>query len=136
MSLVKILAYLPAQHLVESGEWRCDPVSVKESVKMGLFKKFARMMEPPNREGSGVYWVTARCSRCGETIRARVNLSNDLSPEYDGETLTFVCRKVLIGEARCFQQVEVWLKFDQNRKLLAREISGGSFADESVEQPL
>jgi len=99
---------------------------------MGLFKKFASMLEPPRREGAGAYWVTARCNRCGETIHARVNLSNDLSPEYDGETLIYVCRKVLIGEARCFQQIEVWLKFDQNRKLLAREISGGKFVDEEV----
>jgi hypothetical protein len=96
---------------------------------MGLFKKLARALMPPTREGAGEYWIAVRCKRCGEVIRARVNLSNDLSPEYDGETLTYICRKVLIGEKRCFQQVEVWLKFDASRKLIDREISGGSFVD-------
>ncbi len=103
---------------------------------MGLFKKISRMLAPPSRGDAGGYWVAVRCKRCGEVIRARVNLSNDLSPEYEGETLTYVCRKVLIGENRCFQQVEVWLKFDQNRNLIDREVRGGSFVDEEAQPAL
>jgi hypothetical protein len=97
---------------------------------MGFFKKLTNFLTPPRQGEANAYWINVRCKRCGEVIRSRVNLSNDLSPEYDGETMTFVCRKVLIGENRCFQQIEVWLKFDANHKLIDREISGGSFAEE------
>ena len=102
---------------------------------MGLFKKLTSFFAPPSRGEANVYWINARCKRCGEVIRSRVNLSNDLSSEDEGETLTYGCRKVLIGENRCFQQIEVWLKFDANRKLINREINGGSFVDESATDP-
>jgi hypothetical protein len=102
---------------------------------MGLFDKLSRLLKGNQLAGgktadAGAYWITVRCNRCGEVVKGRVNLNNDLSPEYDGETLTYTCRKVLIGEQRCFQQIEVWLKFDAGRKLMNREIRGGSFADE------
>jgi hypothetical protein len=43
--------------------------------------------------------------------------------------VTYFCRKVLMGEKRCFQQIEVELTFDRNRKLTERKIKGGKFAD-------
>jgi hypothetical protein len=104
---------------------------------MDFFKKLSSFLTPTSRGEADAYWINARCNRCGEVVRSRVNLNNDLSPEYDGEVLSYVCRKVLIGganksgEQRCFQQIEVWLKFDAGRKLVEREIRGGSFADEA-----
>lgn len=97
---------------------------------MSLWKKITNILSPPVQGDPIAYWVTVRCTRCGEIIRARVNLSNDLSAEYDGNRTTYVCRKVLLGESRCFQQIEVILKFDLNRKLLDRMISGGEFVDQ------
>lgn len=95
---------------------------------MSLFKKITSIFSsPPNRSDPTAFWVTVRCNRCGEIIRSRVNLSNDLSAAYDGNRTSYVCRKVLLGESRCFQQIEVVLKFDENRKLLDRTISGGEF---------
>jgi hypothetical protein len=40
-----------------------------------------------------------------------------------------VCRKILMGEGRCFQQIEVVLKFDQDRRMVDRTISGGDFIE-------
>jgi hypothetical protein len=94
---------------------------------MSFWKKINSLLSPPKKADQPAYWVTVRCSRCGEIIRARVNLSNDLSAEYDGNRTSYVCRKVLLGESRCFQQIEVVLKFDENRKLLDRTVSGGEF---------
>jgi hypothetical protein len=78
------------------------------------------------------YWIAVRCKRCGEVIRARVNLYNDLSVEYggdDGQT-TYMCRKLLTGNSqRCFQAVEVILTFDASRRLMDRQITGGAFVD-------
>ncbi|MEP7359420.1 MAG: hypothetical protein ABI847_19370, partial [Anaerolineales bacterium] len=64
-----------------------------------------------------------------EVIEAPVDLRNDLSVEYDGPSgaAEYVCRKVLMGKARCFQQVEVVLRFDANKKLIDNETTGGKF---------
>jgi hypothetical protein len=58
------------------------------------------------------YWIYAKCRRCGEPLRGRVNLAND--PSLDDDGVTWVVRKGLIGSGanRCFQSVEVMLKFD------------------------
>jgi hypothetical protein len=102
---------------------------------MGLLKKLSSLFSAPEgrpekRDEAG-YWVFARCNRCGETLRTRVNLHNDLSIEYgegEGET-TYFCRKTLIGDKLCFQRVEVELTFDAQRRLIDRQISGGEFVD-------
>ena len=95
---------------------------------MSLWKKITSILSsPPSQSDVIAFWVTVRCNRCGEIIRSRVNLSNDLSAEYDGSRTSYVCRKVLLGESRCFQQIEVVLKFDENRKLFDRTVSGGEF---------
>jgi hypothetical protein len=96
---------------------------------MGLLKKLARMFDAAPAEP--VYWVRARCHRCGEVVQARVNLNNDLSVDYDqaGEP-HFFCHKVLMGEGRCFQRIDVELTFDANRRLQERSISGGQFVDD------
>jgi hypothetical protein len=34
-----------------------------------------------------------------------------------------------MGGGRCFQQIEVELKFDSNKKPIEKQISGGQFVD-------
>jgi hypothetical protein len=94
-----------------------------------LFKKLTNLFSAPKQQDSYEYWIFVRCDRCGEKISTRVDLRNDLSPEYgeeEKETI-FYCRKVLMGQKLCFQQVEVHLKFSEKREPLDREISGGKF---------
>ena len=82
---------------------------------------------------ANVYWVTVKCKRCGEIIRARINLNNDLSVEYsDGNRKTYFCRKILMGEGHCFQRVEVELTFDGNKQVANQQITGGSFVEEEI----
>ena len=79
--------------------------------------------------GSGdanVYWIYAQCRRCGEPLRSRVNLANDPSLDDDGEA--WIIRKGLIGSGanRCFQTVEVTLKFDKKKQdVIESEAVGG-----------
>lgn len=95
---------------------------------MSLFKRVSSLLS--SKSGTPAEWVAVKCNRCGEVIRARINLYNDLSLEYDesGKEIYF-CRKMLMGEGRCFQRIEVELTYDANRKLLSREISGGQFVE-------
>lgn len=101
---------------------------------MNLFKKISAMLSSSSNAGDDHnLWVAVKCSRCGEIIRARIDLRNDLSIDYgdNGGETNYICRKTLMGEGRCFQRVEVKLTFDKNRQLIDRGISGGDFVNEA-----
>jgi hypothetical protein len=71
-----------------------------------------------------VYWVHAQCQRCGEPLRARIDLRNELS-EDDG---AWMVRKALTGSGKyyCFQTVDVTLRFDRDKKnVVESETTGG-----------
>jgi hypothetical protein len=72
-------------------------------------------------------WVYVQCARCGEPLRARVDMRNEPSLADDGET--YIVRKGLVGSGkrRCFQTVEVTLKFDANKQEADRQVGGGRF---------
>ena len=91
---------------------------------MDFFKK---MFSAP---GSPLSDITVQCNRCGEIIHGQVNLSNDPSLEYDEKGApAYICRKVLMGSGHCFQQIEVVLRFNQDRRLIGKEITGGKFVE-------
>lgn len=97
---------------------------------MDLLKKLTTLFAV---SGPRSHWypLSVRCNRCGEVIQTQINLSNDLSVEYgeDEKATGYFCRKVLMGKQRCFQQMEVALTFDANRKLIDRKIEGGKFVE-------
>ena len=71
-----------------------------------------------------------KCNHCGEIIEGRVDLDNDLSVEYESNNAVYFGRKVLMGSSgQCFQQIEVELKFNFDRKLLERHSVGGQFVE-------
>lgn len=84
--------------------------------------------------GDDVYWIYARCRRCGEPLLGRVDMRNEPSLADDGET--WIVRKGLIGSGerrtetgavlRCYQVVEVTLTFDAAKQdLITSEVVGG-----------
>jgi hypothetical protein len=94
---------------------------------MGFLKKLFTGGAPAQSR-SDFYPFAVTCNRCGEVIEGRVNLSNDLSADYENGDVYHV-RKVLMGSGRCFQQVEVELKFDASRNLLEKHVQGGRFVE-------
>jgi hypothetical protein len=91
---------------------------------MGLLKNLFGSGTPSS--SPDFYTFTVRCDRCGETIEGKVNMNNDLSLDDEGG---YFVRKVLIGSGRCFQQIEVTLKFDASRRLIDKQVSGGKFVE-------
>ena len=89
---------------------------------MGFLKKL--FGSEGTSSGGDFYTFSVSCDRCGEAIEGKVNMANDLSLSDDGG---YHVRKVLMGGGRCFQQIEVTLKFDTSRKLLEKQINGGKF---------
>lgn len=92
---------------------------------MSLWNRLARLFAPSAPPGQYLP-IAVRCRRCGETIVANINLANDLS---EGDDAAYICRKVLLGRERCFESIEVVLTFDEQRRLVDRAITGGTFVD-------
>ncbi len=81
----------------------------------------------PARSEKQAYTFSVKCKRCGEIIEGNVDLNNDLSVEYEEGGDIYYARKVLMGENRCFQRIEVELKFTSNRELIEKQAAGGEF---------
>ena len=97
---------------------------------MNLLEKISKYLTSSSIGDEGAFWVYVRCNRCEEPLRARVNLYNDLSVDYQGRKgQTYHNHKTLVGRQGCFQRIEIELSFDRNRKMLEREISGGTFIE-------
>ena len=89
-----------------------------------LQKLFGSSTASPQRHS---YTFSVKCRRCGEIIEGRVDLSNDLSVEYEEGGDVYYARKILMGVNKCFQRMEVELKFTSSRELLERHVTGGEF---------
>jgi hypothetical protein len=91
---------------------------------MGFLDSFKSLFNGGEGQDKTGYYVYVRCDRCGEAIRTRIDTRNDLSHLEEG---AFVVNKTLVGSQRCFERIEVILTFDENRKLVEREIKRGEF---------
>lgn len=94
---------------------------------MGFLDSLKSLFSGGGGGENSAYWLYVRCRRCGEVIKSRVDLRNDLSMADGGG---YVVSKTLVGNQLCFQRVEVTLSFDEQRQLVDREISGGEFVTE------
>jgi hypothetical protein len=91
---------------------------------------FKNLFSPPRPTGT-FYPFSVKCKRCGETIQGQVNVYNEPSMEMDEKGKPFYnCRKVLIGNGHCFQQIEVIFKFSADKRVLDRKINGGKFVED------
>ena len=99
---------------------------------MGLWDRIKKFLSGGPGSGAPVLDVVVRCNRCKEIIRGEINLRNDLSVEYEGDSARYFCRKGLVGSGdnHCFQQVIVEYTFDANRNVIGRRIEGGQFVGE------
>ena len=98
---------------------------------MSFLKKLGSLFSAPDR-GNRNLWLYVKCGKCGEILKGRVDLYNDLSVQYEdsGRQSSYFCRKVFMGSNRCYQPIEVELSFDKNRQLSDEEIRGGKIVSE------
>ena len=94
---------------------------------MGFLKKlFSGATAKPEKR---YYTFQVKCNRCGEVIEGHVDLDNDLSLEFEGNSNVYFGRKVLMGSGHCFQQIEVELKFTSTRAVIDQQVKGGTFVE-------
>lgn len=63
---------------------------------------------------------------CDEVVRVRINLMNDLSESDEGQG--YIVHKVARG-TKCRQNVEIFLTFNAQRKLVGQQIDDGVAVD-------
>ena len=91
---------------------------------------FLKKIFSPSPPAGKFYEFTVTCKRCGETVPGRINIYNEPGMEInENGRMIYSCRKVLIGDGHCFQQIEVVIKFDENRHVIDRKIIGGEFQE-------
>ena len=81
----------------------------------------------PAAPQSSFHSFAVKCERCGEVIEGRINLNNDLSIDEDGSG--YFLRKTLMGNGKCFQRIEVEMKFDASKQLIEKHARGGTFVE-------
>ena len=91
---------------------------------MGFMDSLKSLFAGGQEGDKNAYWVYVRCRRCGEVIKTRIDMRNDLSRLDEGG---FVVNKTLVGAQRCFERIEAKLIVDENRRVVDRQISGGDF---------
>jgi hypothetical protein len=96
---------------------------------MGFLDRVASALFGTKGGRRDVHQEVVRCSHCGERIPVQVDLRYELTPQYgEGEGAYFVRKGVIgSGETRCFRTIEVTLNFDAQKRLVSREIAGGTF---------
>ena len=105
---------------------------------MSILKKLGKILSSPPAKTERAMYLYVQCTKCGEKLRARVDVWNELTPDYDGKSdaaTSYHCRKVLVGENKCYQPVELRLKFDRNHKLVEKTILGGKYIDAAEFSP-
>ena len=98
-----------------------------KDVRMDFLKKIFN--SAPTAQGKRYYVFEVKCNRCGEIVEGRLDLNNDLSMEYEDDRDTYFVRKTVMGNGKCFQQIEFELKFNLDKKLLERHSVGGQFVE-------
>jgi len=93
---------------------------------MGLFKKKANAGSPgPRGDHMEIY---VKCDRCGEIIKTHIIMGHALMPTYEEQGPAYILKKELIG-SRCPNRVQLSFSFDRAKRVLSREITGGSFQE-------
>jgi hypothetical protein len=96
---------------------------------MSFLKKIGSLFS--SLEDKRNFWFYVQCDFCKEVIKGRIDMQNDLSLKFSEakDEPVFYCRKVMVGNKRCFRPIEVEFYFDSRRKLVDRQIHGGKFVE-------
>jgi len=87
--------------------------------------------------GERYHTVYLRCQRCGEPLALRIDLSNDLSPEWNQSSAGgsdypdyYSTHKTVIGSGRCYAPIEVDLVFSKQKQVESQQAQGGTILSE------
>jgi hypothetical protein len=93
---------------------------------MGLFKKSAKAKsKQPRGDHMEIY---VKCDRCGEIIKTHIVMGHELMPTYEEQGPAYLLKKELIGY-RCPNRIQIAVSFDASKRIISRDITGGTFRE-------
>ncbi len=97
---------------------------------MSFLSRLAALFGGAPKVDNRYFSIYVLSNRCREPAMGQVDLFNELSLT-DEKERPFYVRKVLhtSGRNRCFDQVEAQLWFDNNKRLLDKELVGGRWLE-------
>ena len=95
---------------------------------MSILSKLAKIFLPAAPVDRYLHFQV-KCNRCGEVLSGRLDVYNDPSLEDENGKVFYHCRKVLTGSGHCHQPVETIFKFNENRRIIDKQVNGGVFID-------
>lgn len=97
---------------------------------MSFFQKLSDLFRG-GRPAERMLPIYAYSRRCREPVAGTVDLFNELS-QPDDEEYAYYVRKVLhtSGRNRCFDEIEVQIWFDKNKRIAHQEVQGGRWLTE------
>ncbi len=93
---------------------------------MDFLKRLLGGGASPSGDKDGIYFYV-KAHQTGEVIRIRLNKANDLSLSDGGG---YFSRKVIVGQ-RSFERIEAEFHFDERRRFISVDVSGGELVDQS-----
>ncbi len=97
---------------------------------MNFFKRLTNLFSGGSTTSSRYLTVYLLSRRCNEPIAGQVDLLNELSQPDEGDS-AYYARKVFrtSGQKRCFDQVEVELWFNKDKKVVEHTEQGGRWLE-------
>lgn len=91
---------------------------------MGFFRRLFGMS--PAKEDSRYFQFYVYSQRCNEPLAGKIDTMNEMSVSEEADAAWY-SRKVMhtTGHKRCFDQIEVEVWFDAQKRPLRREVTGG-----------
>lgn len=109
---------------------------------MGFLDSLRRLFSGgPGAGDSRAHTVYVRCRSCGEPLSLRVDLANDLSPEWRNASASgsdypdyYSARKTVVGSGRCYAPIEVEMVFTKQKQVESQSVKGGVLLTEEEYQ--
>ncbi len=79
--------------------------------------------------------IYLRCKVCGEPLQARVDLRNDLSPQWSDAGGSdypdhYSTHKTVIGTQQCYAPIELDITYDRRKQVESEHVTGGTILTE------
>lgn len=100
---------------------------------MGILDKLKAAFGGSGRGRDDGLYVYIRCDRCGDVVRVRINMANELQQQFaEGDGVDGYSLRKGVVDARCFRPMEMTMTFDSGRRELGRDVEGGRFVDQAA----
>lgn len=90
---------------------------------MGFLDNLKSLFSTSNADLNAL-WLYVKCKQCGTPLAVRVDLRNELSPDY--ENSGYLLSKEMMDN-KCFTLMRAEIRFDASRKIVEQKIDQGEF---------